>query len=239
MKKLVLIMLAVIVKILSAVTVGLIFTNNIATYVSIVSRTHPLTIRFLLYIFSLDLIALLIIVHIAKLFFSISQTIRQFLYFSVVVLIAFWLSDVFFLAEVKSGEMVQHLFTLAVLLAKYIAFLLLSTSYILQIHKIDSKLKQELFLNYDRFPFKLLIGKRLFLLSKSLYNNTVLCVVCTVLLLYVNVLSMHLYSKSLIFYCCVLFCGIAIYYLMLLVIHQLSVVLNIYVRYSSKKVSSP
>lgn len=234
MKKSILIIVAVIVKTLATITIGLVFTNDIASYVSMVSRTHSITFRFLLYIFFVDAITLVIFTQIAKSFFSVSKTIKIYLLFSVMALLVFWLSDAFFLVEVKSEQIVHHVFTLIVLLCKYVLFLFLGTSYILQLHKIEAEKKLKLFLNYQLFKFKSIINKKFFSLSKVLYRNDILFAISMVLILFVNFLSLFLYTNSIFFFFNIVICSVVLFYLMLISFHQLSTILGVYENHLKK-----
>ena len=231
MKTYILIFVAVIVKTLATVTIGLVFTNDIAAYVSMVSRTHPITFRFLVYMLFVDTITLVIFTQISKAFFRISKTINNYLFFSVTVLVVFWLSDSFFLVEVKSELKIHHVFTLIVLLCKYVLFLFLGTSYILQVHKIEAEQKLMLFLNYKVFKFKNIINEKVFSISKVLYRNDILFAISIALILFVNFLSLFLYTNSIFFFFNIFICSAVLFYLMLILFHQLSTVLNVYKNY--------
>lgn len=234
MKKFILIIVAVIVKTLATITIGLVFTSDIESYVSMVSRTHPITFRFLIYILFVDIITLVIFTHIAKVFFSVSKTIKNYLLFSVSALLVFWISDAFFLVEVKSVQMVHHIFTLIVLLCKYVLFLFLGTSYILQMHKIEAEQKVKLFLNYQVFKFKKIINEKLFSISKVLYRSDILFTISIALILFVNFLSLFLYTNSIFFFFNIFICSVVLFYLMLISFHQLSTVLGVYKNYFKK-----
>lgn len=235
MKKFILIIVAVVVKILSTITVGLVFTNDIVTYVSMVSRTHPVTLRFLIYILAVDIITLVIFTHIATAFFSVSKTIKSYLLYTVLALVIFWLSDVFFLVEVKSEQLVHHVFTMIVLLCKYILFLFLSTSFVLQIHKIGKEQKLKLFLNYQVFRFKGIINTKVFYFSKVLYHNNILFAISIALILFVNFLSFFLYTNSIYFYFNILICFVVLSYLILISFHQINTVLSVYKNYQKNQ----
>lgn len=235
MKKLILIIVAVLVKILATITIGLVFTSDIVTYVSMVSRTHPITLRFLIYILAIDIITLVIFTHIAAAFFSISREIKSYLLYSVMALLVFWLSDAFFLVEVKSEQLLHHAFTLIVLLCKYILFLFLSTSFVLQIHKIETRQKLQLFLNYQAFGFKHIINRKIFSISRVLYRNDILLAISISLVLFVNVLSFYLYTNSIFFYFNICICSAVLSYLMLISFHQINTVLSVYKSYQKRQ----
>ena len=228
MKNFILIIPAVIVKILATITLGLFFTDNIATYVSIVSRTHPISFRFILYIVLVDIITLVIITSIAKAYFRVSQNLKKYLIFSALALIFFCLSDVIFIIEIKSAKVLSHIFTLVVLILKYLIFMFVSSSFIIKMHKVDAKQLNQLFLNYLSFRYKRIINNTLFSYSKLLYRRSFLIAISVSLLLLLNLLSLFLYATSLLLHLCVVMCAALLFYLILILVHQLTIVLNIY-----------
>lgn len=233
MKKLVLIGIAVVVKILGTLILGLAFTRDFTSYTSYVSRTNDITIGFLLFILSIDILTILVLTNVTNVFFTISPRIKTYFMFSILSVLIFWLSEVLFIVEIKQAA--HWLFTGILLLNKYVVFLLIGIAYTLQIHKIEEEDKVKLFIDYNQFRFKNIIGHKLFLYSKIFYNTKVSLIIYFLLMFYVNFISLFLYSSSIFLLLNVIVCTVILFYLSLIAFHQLDIIFGIYKSYASKK----
>ncbi len=248
MKKIALSSLAVIIKILGTMILGLFFTRGFASYTSYVSRTNDITIGFLLFIFSIDLLTILIVANITKAFFidvkekaswTVPRKIKTYIVYSAITIAMFWLTDVLFVIEIKSHKTVHHIFTGILLMDKYVVFLLISIAYILQIHKIQPTDRARFFLNYMTFKFKVVIGEKIFLWSKVFYNNGIALGTYTLLMFYINIVTLFLYTNTVFFFLNVVICGAILFYLLLIALHQLNVIFTIYKDYTTKMNEAP
>lgn len=228
MKKITLTFLAVIVKMLGSMVLGLVVTNDFASYTSYLSRTNDINFFFLLFILLIDVLTIFILTHITNVFFDVSLKIKNYITFSILALLVFWVSDVIFILEIKSHNLIHHVFTGMILFNKYIVFLLISIAYTLEMHKIHVKDKEKTFLNYENFRYKVLINKKLFSYSKFLYNNGIALSIYITLMIYINFLSLYLYSNTFLFFLNILFCALVLFYLLVIAYHQLTTILNIY-----------
>ena len=226
--------LAVTVKIFSTLVIGLIFSRDIATYTSIVSRTYPVSFRLLFFILTVDLVTLVILTQITKVFFTVSESIKAYILFSTMAVLIFWLSDVMFIVEIKSGKLIHHFFTLLLILNKYIVFMLLSIAYILQMYKIQEPDKQKIFLDYRGFKYKRIIKAKLFSYSRVLYKNGISVLIYILLTFYTNFLSLYLYRSTVLFFLNIIICGAILFYLILIAFHQLNIIISIYKKYPNQ-----
>lgn len=239
MKKIALSAVAVIVKMLSTMILGLLFTHDFASYTSYVSRTNEISVGFLLFILFIDLITIAILMHIAKVLFKVSLSIMEYIMFSAIAVLMFWASDVLFIVEIKSGKTIHHILTGILLLDKYVVFLLISIAYILQIHKITGADKARLFLTYENFRFKNLFSQKLFSYSKAFYNTGIALGIYLLFMFYINFLSLYLYTSTVFFFLNAIICTAILFYLLSIALHQLNVIFSIYRNYEKRKYEAP
>jgi hypothetical protein len=244
MKKIFLSTVAVIIKILATTILGLSFTHDFETYTRYVSRTNDISIGFLFFIFSIDLLTILIVANITKAFFidvrekatwTVPKKIETYIVYSVITIALFWLADVSFIIEIKSHKTIHHVLTGMLLMDKYVVFLLISIAYILQIHKIQPTDKARLFLNYEKFKFKAIAGSKIFSWSKVFYKTGTAIGAYALLMFYINIITLFLYSNTVFFFLNVLICGAILLYLLLIALHQLNVIFSIYKQYANGK----
>lgn len=248
MKKIALSSVAVIIKTLGTIILGLLFTRGFESYTSHVSRTNDITVGFLLFIFSIDLLTILIIANITKAFFidvkeraywTVPKKIKTYIGYSAIAIGMFWLTDLLFIIEIKSQKTVHHIFTGILLMDKYLVFLLISIAYILQIHKIEPADRARLFLNYQNFKFKILIPEKTFSWSKAFYNKSIAFAAYTLFMFYINIVTLFLYSNTFFFFLNVFVCGAILFYLLLIALHQLNVIFTIYRYYTNTMYEGP